>query len=120
MVLLVASLLLLLPLALWAALALVRRLARTIVGAVAHVAVTGAADGRFASRRDNTYRRDLAIFGSVAIQGAHDDLLRGLTDAAHDTNGLTDVWISPAGSYDLMSTAPFRAVEQSKLLHLHR
>ena len=117
MVLLVASLLLLLPLALWAALALVRRLARTIVGAVAHVAVTElqTAGSRAVAI---TATGAIAIFGSVAIQGAHDDLLRGLTDAAHDTNGLTDVWISPAGSYDLMSTAPFRAVEQSKLEHL--
>ena len=44
----------------------------------------------------------IAIFGSVAIQGAHDDLLKGLIDAAHDTSGSTDVWVSPTGSYDLM------------------
>jgi putative ABC transport system permease protein len=117
MVLLVASLLLLLPLALAAALALVRRLSRTIIGAVAHVAVVElqSAGSRAVAI---TATGAIAIFGSVAIQGAHDDLLRGLTDAAHDTNGLTDVWISPAGSYDLMGTAPFRPVEQSKLEHV--
>ena len=117
MVLLVASLLLLLPLALSAALALLQRLARTIVGVVAHVAVV---ELRTAGPRAVaiTATGAIAIFGSVAIRGAHDDLLRGLTDAAHQTNGLTDLWISPAGSYNLMSTAPFRAVEQSKLEHL--
>jgi putative ABC transport system permease protein len=117
MVLLVASLLLLLPLALRATLALVQRLARTIAGAVAHVAVMElqTAGSRAVAI---TATGAIAIFGSVAIQGAHDDLLRGLTDAAHDTNGLADVWISPAGSYDLMSTAPFRPVEQSKLERL--
>jgi putative ABC transport system permease protein len=117
MVLLVASLLLLLPLALFATLALFERLARKIVGAVAHVAVMELQTS--GSRAVAiTATGAIAIFGSVAIQGAHDDLLKGLTEAAHDTNGVSDVWIAPAGSYDLMSTAPFRPVEQRKLEQL--
>ena len=117
MVLLVASLLLVLPLALHAALALVQRLARGIVGAVAHIAV---AEMQTVGSRAVaiTATGAIALFGSVAIRGAHDDLLKGLTDAAHDANDLTDVWISPAGSYDLMNTAPFRPVEQGRLERL--
>jgi putative ABC transport system permease protein len=117
MVLLIASLLLVLPPVLSATLALVHRLARTVVGAVAHVAVMElrAAGARAVAI---TATGAIAIFGSVAIQGAHDDLLNGLIDAAHDANVSTDVWISPAGSYDLMSTAPFTPVDQSKLERL--
>ena len=51
----------------------------------------------------------IAVFGSVAIQGAHGDLLTACENAAHDTNASTDVWVSPAGSYNLLNTAPFHA-----------
>ncbi len=117
MVLLVAALLLVLPLMLDTALALVGRLARAIVGAVPHVArmELGAAGARAVAI---TATGAIAIFGSVAIQGAHRDLLKGLENAARDTNAFTGVWVSPAGSYDLMNTAPFPAVERSKLEHL--
>jgi putative ABC transport system permease protein len=117
MVLLIASLLLVLPLALSVTLALVQRLARTTVGVVAHVAVMelNAAGARAVAI---TATGAIAIFGSVAIQGAHDDLLKGLQNAAHDMNAFTDVWVAPAGGYDLMATTPFKAVDQSKLEHV--
>jgi putative ABC transport system permease protein len=117
MVLLIASLLLVLPLAFSVTLTLVGRLARTTVGAVPHVAVMElrAAGARAVAI---TATGAIAIFGSVAIEGAHDDLLKGLIDAAHDTSASTDVWVSPAGSYDLMTTAPFKPVDQSTLQRL--
>ena len=117
MVLLVAALLLVLPLDARPTLALVGRLARTIVGAVPHVAAMelSAAGARAVAI---TATGAVAIFGSVAIQGAHKDLLKGLENAAHDVNASTAVWVSPAGSYDLMNTTPFAAVEQAKLEHL--
>ena len=37
------------------------------------------------------------MFGAVAIQGAHADLLKGLQNAAHDENAFTDLWVSPPG-----------------------
>jgi putative ABC transport system permease protein len=117
MVLLIASLLLVLPLALSATLALVGRLARTVVGAVPHVAVM---ELRAAGARAIaiTATGAIAIFGSVAIQGAHDDLLKGLDGAASDTSAIADVWVSPAGAYDLMTTAPFTPVDRSTLARL--
>jgi putative ABC transport system permease protein len=117
MVLLVASLLLVLPLALGATLALVQRLARTRVGVVAHVAVMelGGAGPRAVAI---TATGAVAIFGSVAIQGAHQDLLKGLDNAAHELNAYGDVWVSPAGSYNLLTTTPFTPVDRDKLERL--
>jgi putative ABC transport system permease protein len=106
MALLVAALLLELPLALGVTLALVKRLARTIVSAVPHVAAMelGAARARAVAIAATGA---IAVFGSVAIQGAHGDLLAGLDNAARDMNAFTDVWVSPAGSYNLLKTTPF-------------
>ncbi len=106
MVLLVAALLLLLPLPLAGTLALVRRLAPTITSAVPHVAVMELRAGRTRALAISATGA-IAVFGSVAIQAAHGDLLHGLENAAHDMNAFTDVWVSPAGSYNLLQTAPF-------------
>jgi putative ABC transport system permease protein len=114
MILLVGALLLVLPFALGVALELVQRVARTTVGAVPHVAAMelGAAGARAVAI---TATGAIAIFGSVAMQGAHGDLLTGLDRAVHDMNAFTDVWVSPGGSYDLMDTAPFAPVDTGKL-----
>lgn len=49
----------------------------------------------------------VAVFGSVAIQGAHGDLQRGLDRSAHDVAAITDVWASPGGVANLLGTTPF-------------
>jgi putative ABC transport system permease protein len=117
MVLLVGALLLMLPLALRIALSLVKWLAGLRIGVVPHVAAMelSAAGARAVAI---TATGAIAIFGSVAIQGAHGDLLAGLENAARDTNAFTDIWVSPAGSYDLMNTTPFAPVERAKLERL--
>jgi putative ABC transport system permease protein len=115
MVLLLGALLLELPLALSATLALVRRLAATITSATPHVAAMelGAARARAIAIAATGA---IAVFGSVAIGGAHDDLLTGLQRAASDTNAFTDVWVSPAGAYNLLKSTPFPAAhERAKL-----
>jgi putative ABC transport system permease protein len=117
MVFLVAALLLLLPIPLNATLALVRRLAPTIVSAVPHVAVMELRAGR-ARAIAIAATGAIAVFGSVAIETAHGDLLHGLENAARDLNAFTDVWVAPSGSYNLLKTAPFQATAQSKLAHL--
>jgi putative ABC transport system permease protein len=114
MVTLIAALLALLALPLTATLALVRRLAPTIVSAVPHIAVMELRSGR--SRAIAIAATGaIAVFGSVAIQGAHSDLLRGLDDASADMNAATDVWVSPAGSFNLLMTAPFKPTSLAKL-----
>lgn len=117
MVLLVAALLLVLPFALDLTLMLVGRLARLSAGVVPHVATMelGAAGARAVAIAATGA---IAIFGSVAIQGAHGDLLHGLENAARDMNAATDVWVSPAGSYNLLNTTPFAPVERAKLEHV--
>jgi putative ABC transport system permease protein len=117
MVLLIVAMLLELPLVLAATLALVRRIAPLITSAVPHVAAMelGAARARAVAIAATGA---IAVFGSVAIQGAHGDLLTGLENAAHDMNAFTDVWVSPAGSYNLLKTAPFAPTQQSELARL--
>jgi putative ABC transport system permease protein len=111
MVLLVAALLLVLPIALTATLALVKRLAATIRSPIGHVATMelGAARSRAVAIAATGA---IAVFGSVAIQGAHGDLLAGLDNAARDSNAFTDIWVAPAGSYNLLATTPFNPVER--------
>ncbi len=117
MVLLVGALLLMLPFTLRITLTLVKRLAGLTTGVVPHVAAMelSAAGARAVAIAATGA---IAIFGSVAIQGAHGDLLAGLENAARDTNAFTDIWVSPSGSYDLMNTTPFAPVERAKLERL--
>jgi putative ABC transport system permease protein len=117
MVLLVASLLLVLPLMLSVTLALVGRVARTIVSPVAHVAVMELSAARTRAVAI-TATGAVAVFGSVAIRGAHDNLLAGLGNAARAVNASAAVWVAPAGAYDLLRTAPFKPTRQAELERL--
>jgi putative ABC transport system permease protein len=117
MVFLVAALLLLLPIPLAGTLTLVRRLAPSITSAVPHVAVMELRAGR-ARAVAIAATGAVAVFGSVAIEAAHGDLLHGLENAAHDMNAFTDVWVSPAGSYNLLKTTPFVPTQQAALARL--
>jgi putative ABC transport system permease protein len=117
MVLLVAALLLTLPLALELALALLTRIARAMTGAVPHVAGMELSAAR--SRAIGVAATGaIAVFGAVAIQGAHADLLQGLQNAARDENSFTDLWVSPPGAYNLLRTAPFAPAQQTALARL--
>ncbi len=117
MVLLVGALLLELPIALNAALALVKRLASTIVSPIPHVAAMelGAIRGRAVAIAGTGA---IAVFGSVTLQGAHANLLSGLEDAAREANASAQVWVSPAGAYNTLNTAPFAPQRQTVLERL--
>jgi putative ABC transport system permease protein len=117
MVLLVAALLLVLPFVLGITLALVRRLARMITSRTPHVAAMELSAAR-ARAVAITATGAMAVFGSVAIQGAHSDLLAGLENAASEMNASTTVWVYPAGSYNLLMTTPFAPVQRAKLERL--
>ena len=117
MILLTAALLLMLPLALELALTLLRRIARAMTGAVPHVAGMELSAAR--SRAIGVAATGaIAVFGAVAIQGAHADLLKGLQNAARDENAFTDLWVSPPGAYNLLRTAPFAPAQQAELARL--
>lgn len=117
MILLIVALLLLLPAALALALMLLARLARTMTGAVPHLAEMELRAGR--TRAIGVAATGaIAVLGAVAIQGAHADLLKGLESAARDENAFTDLWVSPPGSYNLLRTAPFPATQKAALERL--
>lgn len=49
----------------------------------------------------------IAVFASVAIQGAHANLQRGLDRSTHAVTYLSEVWVTPAGPSNLLITTPF-------------
>lgn len=117
MVTLTLALLALLALPLAGGVAMVRRLAPMIVSAVPHVATMELrASGSRALAIAATGA--IAVFGSVAIEGAHGDLLHGLDEAAQQTNAITDLWVAPAGSYNRLFTAPFAPAALARLRRL--
>ena len=114
MVLLVAALLLELPMTLTLTLALVGLIARSIISPIPHMASMELSAARSRAVAI-TATGAVAVFGSVAIQGAHHDLLVGLDHAARDMNAYADVWVSPTGDYNLLQTAPFPPEQIAKL-----
>jgi putative ABC transport system permease protein len=114
MALLVAALLLELPIVLHGTLVAVKRIAGSIVSPIPHVATMELSAAR--SRAVAIAATGaIAVFGSVAIGGAHGDLLAGLENAARDSNASTDLWVAPSGSYNLLQTTPFVPNQRAKL-----
>jgi putative ABC transport system permease protein len=114
MVSLIAALLLLLPIPLNATLLLVKRAAPAVTSVVPHIAIMELRSGQ--SRAGAIAATGaIAVFGAVSIQGAHGDLLKGLENAARDTNASTNVWVSAAGSSNLLMTTPFHPTAQAQL-----
>ena len=60
----------------------------------------------------------VAVFGSVAISGAHTNLLRGLYRLDHEVSGVADIWIAPPGVSNLLTTTPFHAINTATLMRL--
>jgi putative ABC transport system permease protein len=58
----------------------------------------------------------LAVFGTVAIQGAHRDLLHGLDVTAASLLGTADVWVTAAGDENILMTTPFKQPDRTALL----
>jgi putative ABC transport system permease protein len=108
MVALVASMLLVLPVALTSVLALADRQRRRIASVVPAIAV-----GELLSARTRSVAiaaiAAIAVFGSTAIEGAHHDLQSGLDPNARELNTVADLWISPAGGSNTLATVPFAA-----------
>jgi putative ABC transport system permease protein len=49
----------------------------------------------------------VAVFGSVALEGAKANLQSGLERSTHDIAGAADLWIVPSGGHDVLATVPF-------------
>jgi putative ABC transport system permease protein len=106
---LTAALLLLLPACIRLVLALVDRLTVDLRVAAPFLAV---AELRSAASWSRTVAiastAAVAVFGSVAIQGARMDLQRGLDISAADVTSVAAVWAFPRGQSNLLATTPFR------------
>jgi putative ABC transport system permease protein len=106
---LVLALLLLLPAYFDAVIAVFGRLQRSLHSAPARLALVEL-------RAPVTRARSLAIaatgavavFGSVAIQGAHQNLQAGLDRMAADMSHISDLWVTPADTSDTLATIPFQ------------
>lgn len=57
----------------------------------------------------------VAVFGSVALQGAHADLLRGLYQTSRDVAGLGEIWALAPGDANQLVTTPFRVPRVASL-----
>jgi len=107
---LLVALLLLLPAALSAVVAGFDRLRRPLPGVSPYLAVI---ELRARANRPRALAiaatGAIAVFGSVAIQGAHHDLQKGLDQLAHQLNETQVLWVSPAGPGNALTTTAFDA-----------
>jgi putative ABC transport system permease protein len=116
---LVAALLLLLPFVFDAILAGFEALQRPLYAASSRIAIV-----ELRSRRSRM--RSLAIaatgavavFGSVAIEGARSNLLRGLDTSAREIDANAAVWVSPQSESNPFTTIPFGAAAAHTLARL--
>ncbi|MGH2855312.1 MAG: ABC transporter permease, partial [Solirubrobacteraceae bacterium] len=60
----------------------------------------------------------IAVFGSVAIQGAHANLQRGIDESTHAVNAFSRWWVAPSGSSNLLATVPFPDTSAAVLARL--
>jgi putative ABC transport system permease protein len=60
----------------------------------------------------------IAVFGSVAIDGAQVNLRRGLDASAHGIDSSADVWVSPNGQTSVLATSPFIALDVEAIRRL--
>jgi putative ABC transport system permease protein len=60
----------------------------------------------------------LAVFGTVAVAGAQDNLQSGLNSASHEWNRAADVWVYPSGDDNSLATTPFSVTTASRVEQL--
>lgn len=108
--LLAVAMLLLLPALLQLVVTVVDRFTASLRSVVPYVATT---DLRSRASRVRalavTATGAVAVLGSVALQGAHADLQRGLDRTSVDLASIGQVWAVPPGDANLLATTPFDA-----------
>lgn len=116
---LMLALLLILPVAFGATMVLMDRLQRPVMGVSPRIAL-------MELRSSATRARSLAIaatgavavFGSVAIEGAQSSLRAGLNRSAADLSLGTDLWVTPSGGATTLATTPFSDIYGQRLARL--
>lgn len=113
---LIVALLALLPAALAGVLAAFDRARRAFSGVSPYLAVIelrSHADGARALAIAATGA--IAVFGSVAIEGAHRNLQHGLDRLVHQLNSGAQLWVIPPGAQNLLATTPFRPISTAAI-----
>ena len=60
----------------------------------------------------------IAVFAGVTIQGATENLQRGLDRLFHNVTAVADIWVAAPGGQNLLATTPFPDSAGAKLSHL--
>jgi putative ABC transport system permease protein len=103
------ALLLILPMAFNGVVVLVDRLQRPVLGVAQRIAIIELLSSTTRSRSLAIAATGaIAVFGSVAIEGAQNNLSSGLTRSAADLSLGTDLWVSPSGGATTLATTPFK------------
>lgn len=102
------ALLLILPAAFTATIGLIDRAQRPTIGVSSRIATIELLSSTTRSRSLAIAATGaIAVFGSVAIEGAQGSLRDGLRSAASYVSLGTDLWVTPAGSATTLATTPF-------------
>ncbi len=102
------ALLLLLPVAFTAAIGFIDRVQRPVLGTSSRIATIELLSGGTRSRSLAIAATGaIAVYGSVAIEGAHENLRAGLQRAAAAISLGADLWVTPAGTATTLATTPF-------------
>jgi putative ABC transport system permease protein len=103
------ALLFTMPAAFNGAVSLIDRLQRPVMGVASRIALIELMSSTTRSRSLAIAATGaIAVFGSVAIEGAQGNLRTGLSRAAADISLGTDLWVSPSGGATTMPTTPFK------------
>jgi putative ABC transport system permease protein len=102
------ALLLILPAAFNGSVVLIDRLQRPVMGVAPRIALIELMSSTTRARSLAIAATGaIAVFGSVAIEGAQSHLRTGLTRSAADVSLGTDLWVSPSGGATTLATTPF-------------
>ncbi|HTB50858.1 MAG TPA: FtsX-like permease family protein [Solirubrobacteraceae bacterium] len=102
------ALLLILPIAFSGAIALIDRVQRPVMGVSSRIALIELLSSTTRARSLSIAATGaIAVFGSVAIEGARGNLRDGLVRSAADLSLGTDLWVSPSGGATTLATTPF-------------
>jgi putative ABC transport system permease protein len=102
------ALLLILPVAFSGAIVAIDRLQRPVMGVSSRIALIELLSSTTRARSLAIAATGaIAVFGSVAIEGAHGNLRDGLVRSAADLSLGTDLWVSPSGRATTLATTPF-------------
>lgn len=113
------ALLLILPVAFSGVIAVIDRVQWPIMGVSSRIALIELLSSTTKARSLSIAATGaIAVFGSVAIEGAHGNLRDGLARSAADLSFGTDLWVSPSGGATTLPTTPFHDIYTRKLERL--